>query len=75
MYKWIPVKTMLPEPFSYVYITCKAKGRENWVAEGFYMPAKSDKYSEWGNIPILNMGQAEVIAWQYKDIPKPYKEE
>lgn len=50
--------------------------REDWVVETFYMPQPSGSpYSDWGNIPMLNNGKCEVIAWMYRNIPEPYKEE
>lgn len=75
---WVLVSERLPDPLTYVNITCKAPGRENWVAETFYCPitegANIRGYSDWGNIPILNNKEAEVIAWQERFIPEPYRE-
>lgn len=76
--KWIPVSERLPEPFSYVNCTCHSliDDREDWVVETFYLPLPPDSpYSDWGNIPMLNWGECEVIAWMYRDIPEPYKAE
>ena len=78
---WIPVKDRLPKDYSYVYATCKADGRENWVIDtccyvplSKLAPNSNRCYSDWGNVPILNSGQAEVIAWMPHDIPEPYQE-
>lgn len=76
--KWIPVSERLPEPFSFVNCTCHSliDDREDWVVETCYLPQlHNSPYSDWGNIPMLNWGEAEVIAWMYRDIPKPYKAE
>ena len=76
--KWIPVSERLPETFDYVYCTCHSliDDREDWVVETVYIPQLSDSpYSDWGNIPILNWKEAEVVAWMYRDTPKPYKAE
>lgn len=78
--KWIPVSERLPKPYTWVYATCKSlvDDRENWVIDTCYVPnkeiAQEYKISDWGNVPILNMGDAEVIAWMKWIIPKPYKE-
>ena len=74
--KWIPVSERLPEAFSFVNCTCHSliDDREDWVVETCYLPQLPDSpYSDWGNIPMLNMGDCEVVAWMYRDIPKPYK--
>ena len=76
--KWIPVSERLPGTFSYVYCTCHSliDDREDWVVETVYIPQPSNSpYSDWGNIPMLNWKHAEVVAWMYRDIPKPYKAE
>ena len=76
--KWIPVSERLPETFSFVNCTCHSliDDREDWAVETVYIPQQSNSpYSDWGNIPILNWKQAEVVAWMYRDIPKPYKAE
>ena len=76
--KWIPVSERLPEAFSFVNCTCHSliDDREDWVVETCYLPQLPDSpYSDWGNIPMLNMGDCEVVAWMYRDIPKPYKVE
>ena len=76
--RWIPVSERLPEPFSYVNCTCHSliDDREDWVVETFYLPQPPNSpYSDWGNIPMLNWGECEVIAWMYRDIPEPYMEE
>ena len=78
MGRWIPVSERLPEPFSYVNCTCHSliDDREDWVVETVYLPQPPDSpYSDWGNIPMLNWGECEVIAWMYRDIPEPYKAE
>lgn len=79
--RWIPVSEKLPEPFTFVNATCRSlvDDRENWVVETVYLPIPKevDKhgYSDWGNIPMLNWGEAEVIAWVERVIPQPYKAE
>lgn len=79
--KWIPVSEKLPEPFMYVNATCRSlvDDRENWVVETIYLPIPKEVnkhgYSDWGNIPMLNCGEAEVIAWVERIIPQPYKAE
>ena len=79
--KWIPVSEKLPEPFTFVNATCRSlvDDRENWVVETVYLPipkeANKHGYSDWGNIPMLNWGEAEVIAWAERIIPQPYKAE
>ncbi len=76
--KWIPVSERLPEKYRFVNCTCHSliDDREDWVVETVYIPQPSNSpYSDWGNIPILNWKQAEVVAWMYRDIPKPYKAE
>ena len=73
---WIPVSERLPKAFSFVNCTCHSliDDREDWVVETCYLPQLPDSpYSDWGNIPMLNMGDCEVVAWMYRDIPKPYK--
>lgn len=78
---WIPVSERLPKPYTYVNATCRslADDRENWVVETMYLPIPKENdeqgYSDWGNIPMLNWGKAEVIAWMERKIPEPYKEE
>ena len=75
---WIPVSERLPKPFSYVNCTCHSliDDREDWVVETCYVPQPSNSpYSDWGNIPMLNKGDCEVVAWVYREIPKPYKAE
>lgn len=75
---WIPVSERVPEDMCYVWLTCisKVDDREPWVCDGFYNPYyHGTKYSKWGNIPMLNWGDAEVIAWMEQDIPEPYKAE
>ena len=77
--KWIPVSERLPEPYMFVNATCRSlvDDREDWVVETIYLPipkeANKHGYSDWGNIPILNWGEAEVIAWVERVIPQPYK--
>lgn len=78
---WIPVSEKLPEPFTFVNATCRSliDDRENWVVETLYSPIPKEVnkhgYSDWGNIPMLNWGEAEVIAWVERIIPQPYKGE
>jgi hypothetical protein len=75
---WIPVSERLPEAFSFVNCTCHSliDDREDWVVETLYIPQPlHSPYSDWGNIPMLNHCECEVIAWMYRDIPKPYKAE
>ena len=76
--KWIPVSERLPKAFEFVNCTCHSliDDREDWVVETVYIPQLPDSpYSDWGNIPMLNCGDCEVVAWMYRDIPKPYKAE
>ena len=76
--KWITVSKRLPKPFSFVNCTCHSliDDREDWVVETFYLPQlPNSPYSDWGNIPMLNSCECEVIAWMYRDIPEPYKAE
>ena len=74
--KWIPVSEGLPKVCEFVNCTCHSliDDREDWVVETVYVPQPPDSpYSDWGNIPMLNRGHAEVIAWMHRDIPKPYE--
>jgi len=76
--KWHLVKDELPNKCSYVNITCRSliDTRPDWVVETCYVPQyPSSPYSDWGNIPMLNNGECEVIAWMYRNIPEPYKPE
>ena len=79
--RWIPVSEKLPEPFTFVNATCRSlvDDREDWIVETLYLPipkeANKHGYSDWGNIPMLNLGEAEVIAWVERIIPQPYKAE
>ena len=76
--EWIPVSERLPERFRFVNCTCHSliDDREDWVVETVYVPQPSNSpYSDWGNIPMLNDKECEVIAWVYRDIPEPYKSE
>ena len=79
--RWIPVSERLPELYTFVYATCHSlvDDREDWVIETCYVPIpkeyNSRRFSDWGNIPMLNHGEAEVIAWMKWDIPEPYKAE
>ena len=76
--KWIPVSERLPKAFRFVNCTCHSliDDREDWVIETVYAPQPSDSpYSDWGNTPMLNSGDCEVVAWMYRDIPEPYKAE
>lgn len=71
----------MPEPNTFVNATCRSliDDRDNWTVETFYSPIPKEQnkfgFSDWGNIPILNWGQAEVIAWMERRIPEPYKGE
>ena len=74
--EWIPVSERLPEIFRFVNCTCHSliDDREDWVVETVYVPQPSNSpYSDWGNIPMLNNKECEVIAWMYREIPEPYK--
>ena len=77
--KWIPVSEKLPNPYMFVNATCRSlvDDRDDWVVETIYLPIPKEHnprhYSDWGNIPMLNWGEAEVIAWMERIIPKPYK--
>lgn len=79
--RWIPVSEKLPKPFMYVNATCRSliDDREDWVIETLYLPIPKEAneygYSDWGNIPMLNCGDAEVIAWVERIIPQPYNAE
>lgn len=76
--QWIPVSEKLPKKFSYVNCTCHSliDDREDWVVETCYIPQpKNSPCSDWGNIPMLNDGDCEVVAWMYREIPEPYKAE
>ena len=79
--QWIPCSERLPKPFTYVNATCRSlvDNRENWVVETLYLPIPKENneqgYSDWGNIPMINWGKAEVIAWMERKIPEPYKAE
>lgn len=76
--KWIPVSERLPKTFEFVNCTCHSliDDREDWVIETCYIPQLPDSpYSDWGNIPMLNSGDCEVVAWIHRDIPEPYKAE
>jgi hypothetical protein len=74
--RWIPVSKRLPKALEFVNCTCHSliDDREDWVIETVYVPQPSDSpYSDWGNIPMLNSGDCEVVAWMHRDIPKPYR--
>ena len=74
--EWIPVSERLPEIFRLVNCTCHSliDDREDWVVVTVYVPQPSNSpYSDWGNIPMLNNKECEVIAWMYREIPEPYK--
>ena len=76
--RWIPVSERLPKLYRFVNCTCHSliDDREDWVVETVYIPQPSNSpYSDWGNIPMLNSGDCEVVAWMYRDIPEPYKAE
>lgn len=75
---WIPVSERLPNPFEYENCTCHSlvDDREDWVIETCYVPlSQNSPYSDWGNIPMLNSRECEVIAWIHRDIPEPYQAE
>lgn len=77
-HKWILVSERLPKEFEFVNCTCHSliDDREDWVVETVYIPQPQiSPYSDWGNIPMLNSGDCEVVAWMHRDIPKPYKSE
>lgn len=76
--RWVPVSERLPRKFEFVDCTCHSliDNREDWVVETVYIPQPPNSpYSDWGNIPMLNSCECEVIAWMHRDIPKPYKAE
>lgn len=76
--EWIPVSERLPKSFEFVNCTCHSliDDREDWVIETVYLPQPSvSPYSDWGNIPMLNSGDCEVVAWMHRDIPEPYNAE
>ena len=71
--RWIPVNEKLPNDFDIVYATCVSliDNREPWVIEGMY----HSKIRGWsGMTPMLRYGDAKVVAWMPKELPKPYKE-
>ena len=74
---WISTEERLPDYGTFVWATCEAEGRNNWVIDACYLPIPKDRnvrgYSDWGNIPILNNGKAKVIAWMEQDTPEPYE--
>lgn len=61
---WTPVEKDLPSNHQVVFVTCKAAGRKNWVAQTTYR-------GSW-DIPMVNRGESEVIAWMPFTIPAPY---
>lgn len=65
---WIPCSEQKPPEYTQIYVTCHSlcDDRPDWVAETFY----TDRW----NIPIVDWGDAEVIAWMYVKDPKPYEE-
>lgn len=63
--EWTPIEKDLPSKHQAVYVTCKAAGRKNWVAQTTYR-------GSW-DIPIVNSGKGEVIAWMPLTVPTPYK--
>ena len=76
--RWIPCSERLPKVCEFVNCTCRSliDDREDWVIETAYIPQSSGSpYSDWGNIPMLNDGKCEVIAWMHRNIPEPYKAE
>ena len=76
--RWIPISMRLPKAYEFVNCTCHSliDDRKDWVIETVYIPQPSDSpYSDWGNIPMLNSGDCEVVAWMHRDIPEPYKAE
>ena len=76
--RWIPCSERLPKVYEFVNCTCHSliDDREDWVVETVYIPqASGSPYSDWGNIPMLNDEECEVIAWMYRNIPEPYKAE
>ena len=74
--RWIPVSERLPKSFEFVNCTCHSliDDRKDWVIETCYVPQPpNSKYSDWGNILMLNRGDCKVVAWMHRDIPEPYK--
>ena len=77
--RWIPINEKLPNPLTFVNVTCRSliDDREDWVVETIYAPIPKEYnpkgYSDWGNIPMLNWKEAEVIAWMERIIPEPYR--
>lgn len=71
---WIPVSERLPEDWMMVYATCISliDNRNPWVIEGIY-------FSGCGGFermtPMLEYGDAEVMAWMPKKYPEPYQKE
>lgn len=68
---WIPCSSgELPGEYMSFYATVKSliDNRECWVIEGMYT-----KLWQWGKIPMIDRGEAEVIAWMPKYLPEPWK--
>lgn len=75
--RWIPVSERLPKAHESVNCTCHSliDDREDWVVETVYVPQLSGSpCSDWG-IPMVDIGNCEVVAWMHRDIPEPYKAE
>lgn len=70
--RWIPLSKRLPDDCTYYYATCKSliDDRENWMIEGFYTSLFG-----FNPPPMIECGQAEIIAWMPKEDPEPYQEE
>ena len=68
--QWVPCSERLPGEYMSFYATVKSliDNRECWVIEGMYT-----KFWQWGKIPMIDIGEAEVIAWMPKCFPEPYK--
>lgn len=68
--QWIPCSERLPGEYMSFYATVKSliDNRERWVIEGMYTTLW-----EWGKIPMIDNGEAKVIAWMPKDLPEAWR--
>ena len=68
--QWVPCSERLPGEYMQFYATVKSlvDNRERWVIEGMYTTIW-----QWGKIPMIDIGEAEVIAWMPKYLPEPWR--